>query len=330
MLPDPRQPRPQRRVDIERWINEAKPYLAAVAIDQVPSRQSAVIRGLCRLEVAVCDNLVLRYELDGAVRQRTDAVSYIAIRIEQEGIVRRRIGTAHLELDPRTAAPHWYASVLSSRKFLEVPNLDDAFALLLSADRSAREQYLAARRIAVEAVDEARLELAQPEDERSLEDLLTPSEGPLPVIGAAEDAPVSGMEPALDAPDTQGTDPDNGRELPKEIELPAIDFDQLSILDAAAGSAADTEEGRRRADQRLGLGPSGSFDHEAAYRLRRTIGRRGEQAVFEAERRRMMGLGRDPGVVVWRSRATVRAVRHREPGRRGPTDLHRSEVDDFG
>ena len=180
--------------------------------------------------------------------------------------------------------------------------MDDAFALLLSADRSAREQYLAARRIAVEAVDEARLELAQPEDERSLEDLLTPSEGPLPVIGAAEDAPVSGMEPALDAPDTQGTDPDNGRELPKEIELPAIDFDQLSILDAAAGSAADTEEGRRRADQRLGLGPSGSFDHEAAYRLRRTIGRRGEQAVFEAERRRMMGLGRDPGVVVWRSR----------------------------
>ena len=123
VLPDPRQPRPQRRVDIERWINEAKPYLAAVAIDQVPSRQSAVIRGLCRLEVAVCDDLVLRYELDGAVRQRTDAVSYIAIRIEQEGIVRRRIGTAHLELDPRTAAPHWYAFGPQLAEFPRGPEL---------------------------------------------------------------------------------------------------------------------------------------------------------------------------------------------------------------
>src|SRR5258707_293134 len=78
------------------------------------------------------DELVLVYELDGEKRERREATCFIAARIETEGIIRRRIGTAHLELDESGEWPHWYALGPRLAAFLEVPALGDAFALLLS------------------------------------------------------------------------------------------------------------------------------------------------------------------------------------------------------
>ncbi len=138
--PDPRGPRPDRAVAIETQIDDSKPYMAAVAIDQVPSRQSDILRGLARLEVALCDELILRYELDGQICERAQALSYIAVRIEQDGAIRRRIGTAHLELDARTDSPHWYVFGPQLADFLSVPNQGDAFALLLAASKVDRER----------------------------------------------------------------------------------------------------------------------------------------------------------------------------------------------
>ena len=301
VVPDPREPLSDRRLEVDQWIVDAKPYLAAVAIDQVPSRQSTIMRGLARLEVVVCENLVLRYELDGEVRQRTDAVSYIATRIEQEGMVRRRIGTVHLEVDDRNAAPHWYAFGPQLAQFLEVPNLGDAFALLLSAGRSERDQYLSARRISFETVDEARLELARPQDERELEDLITPSVAQRPLIGDGNDQPPSDAFPDSDAPGLQDDDEELEPEAPKDIEMPLIDFDLLSVRDMTDFDVEDTDEAVRRVVRRSGLGPSGPFDHEATNRLRRKIGNRGEEAAFEAEKRRLTSFGGNPDLVVWRS-----------------------------
>lgn len=308
--PDPRRPRTDLRLAVDNWIINAKPYLAAVAIDQVPSRQSDVVRGLARLEVAVCEDLVLRYVLDGEVRERDEAVSYIAVRIEQEGpIIRRRIGTAHLELDPRTQAPHWYAFGPQLAQFLGVPNLGDAFALLLSATKPDRQQYLAAHRISLTAVDEARLELSQPESDEIIEGLLrindeeseAPSEADGPSPDASSGATPPGGEPVSSEANGGTPKAGTGGEPSGDIELPDIDFDAVTVEDAPAPSPRDAEDRRRRRLQ-PGLGPMGPIDHAALQRLQRRIGRRGEHAAYEAERRRLIALGRDPALVVWRSR----------------------------
>ncbi len=273
-LPHPRRPRPDLRLEVDRWITDAKPYLAAVAIDQVPSRQSDVVRGLARLEVSVCEDLVLRYVLDGEVRERDEAVSYIAARMEREGpIIRRRIGTAHLELEARTNAPHWYTFGPQLAQFLDVPNLGDAFALLLAADRPERQLYLAARRISLASVDEARLELAQPDSEEFIEDLLRVSDE-----GQEEETPSAapaspGIETGTAEESAEGPTAERHEEAPAEAELPDIDFDSLTVEDAPAPSPRDEDGRRRRRTRQPGLGPVGPVDHAAIQRLQRRIGR---------------------------------------------------------
>ncbi len=89
---------PADRRLIEKWINEAKRLPSSqFSISKCDLARAYHSRGLSRLRFPYAD-LVLRYELDGEIRQRTDAVSFIAIRIEPEGIIRRRVGTAHLEI----------------------------------------------------------------------------------------------------------------------------------------------------------------------------------------------------------------------------------------
>jgi hypothetical protein len=295
--PDPRGPRADRRLAVEAQINEAKPYLAAVAIDQVPSRQGDILRGLARLEVSVCDELILRYELDGETRERDEAVSYIAERIEHEGIIRRRIGTAHLELDPESQAPHWYALGPQLAQFLGVPTQGDAFALLLAATKSDREQYLAARRIPFAAVEEARLEFAQTPSDEVIEDLLHLGEEQV----SAEEATVPSEAETSRELRGAGGESDESESTESQVELPELDHDAVSMTDGAEPDEREGEDaGRRRRPP--GLGPPGPVDHERQQRVQLRIGRRGEEAVYEAERRRLLALRRDPALVVWRSR----------------------------
>jgi Domain of unknown function (DUF3883) len=56
-----------------------------------------------------------------------------------------------------------------------------------------------------------------------------------------------------------------------------------------------------------GLGPVGPVDYENQQRFQRHIGRRGEEAAYEAERRRVADLGLDPGLVSWHSKRQLSA-----------------------
>jgi hypothetical protein len=246
--------------------------------------------------------------LDGEVIERPEAVSYIAVRVEQESpIIRRRVGTAHLELDPRTRAPHWYGFGPQLAQFVGIPGLGDAFALLLAADREERQRYLAARRISVSAVDEARLDLAQPDADEGIEDLLrvdVESQLEAREESLPAEAPASSVMEAL-VYGTETEEPTAGHAGARQVEpeLPAVVFDSLTIRDVPSGPAQiGPGQLPRLSYHAVGLGPLGPFDHEAAQRLQRRIGKRGERAVYEAERRRLIALGRDPNVVVWRSR----------------------------
>jgi hypothetical protein len=248
------------------------------------------------LEVTVCDDLVLRYELDGEARERSEAVSYIAERIEIEGnIIRRRIGTAHLELDPATGEPHWYVFGPQLAVFLGVPNLSDAFALILSAKKADRQQYLAARRVSTSSVDEARVELAMaPQEEREeLAELMQMTD---PAFGAGDQG--GDLDRKVEVPRANENPDGDGVSTPPapELPLPEIDHAHVSISDGPAGQQANVVTHGVRPGS---LGPAGPIDYEQQARIQRRIGRRGEEAAYEAERRRVQQLGLDPAVVRW-------------------------------
>ena len=159
-----------KQAAVEAALAKAKPYLGALAVANTPSRKDDVIRGLKRLEVVTCSELILRYAFRGDTIDRAEATSFIAVRQEQvRGAVRRNIGTAHLEVSPAEAEPDWYTFGPQLAQFLKVPT-GDAFAGILKGTSDDRRQYLASRRIPMEAVEEMRAALDQPiEDEFSEE-----------------------------------------------------------------------------------------------------------------------------------------------------------------
>jgi hypothetical protein len=86
-----------------------------------------------------------------------------------------------------------------------------------------------------------------------------------------------------------------------DIPLPPIEHESVRMEDAAPVPPADGKPGGTNT-RRPGLGPQGPIDHERQHRIQVRIGARGEETAYEAERRRLAGAGRDPGIVVWRSK----------------------------
>lgn len=281
-------------------LRKAQPFLAAAAISNTPSREADVVRGISRLEVVACEELVLRYEYDGHVIDREEATSYIAVRQEVvRGAVSRNIGTAHLELGPG-ADPDWYAFGRQLAEHLRVPTMGDAFSLLLKGDDADRRQFLTAHRIPFEAVETARRALEIPVDDEDftvhfgeLEDF-DPDEAPerrTPLGGS--DTPAAGARVDGQLDDERGSESERVDE-----QLPTIDLDSIDIEEAETGSARPRPT---RGGSGAGVGPTGPVDHEGSDQFNRLIGQRGEKAVVAAERKRVSQFGGDPDVVFWRS-----------------------------
>ena len=298
VAPAPMRPRHDLQAAIEDHLNRAKPFLAAVAVQNTPSREETVIRGLKRLEVLACEDLILRYTYDDTVVERSEAVSYIAVRQEVvRGALRRNIGTAHLEVDPRTSQPDWYSFGPQLAQFLEVPTMGDAFAVLLTGNEHDNARYLASRRLAHEAVDRMRglLELAG-DDVISTDvfDLVAdPTRSP--------DAPVQPVGPTAEAPTPPQTSLTTTTTSPEAwvepTSPPALEDERLTIqfVDPQPVMPPTPRSGGG------GLGPAGPVDHVADARRAHEVGKRGEEAVLRAERQRVAGFGCDPEAVIWRS-----------------------------
>jgi hypothetical protein len=295
ITPVPQGVRDDLQGTIEQVLNRAKPFLAAVAVASTPSREDDVLRGLRRLEVTACDDLVLRYTFRGKTIDREEATSYIAVRQEALGGARRRnIGTAHLEVDPQSGVPDWYSFGPQLAHFLQVPTQGDAFAMLLTGSDDARKQYLTSRRIPLEAIDEMLAALDLPIDDDLTDgvfDFLTDQPNPSP--GQFDTGEQTNSEGSV------GLDDKDGGEAGDDEPLPPINPNAVTISDVHAG---EVEQKSGSGGSGGGLGPAGSADHEQSDRRQREIGRRGEQAAFDAERNRVQAAGFDPSAVVWRSK----------------------------
>lgn len=246
-----------------------------------------------------CTNLVLRYSFRGETIDHGEATSYIAVRQEVIGRTgRRNIGTAHLEVDPKSGQSDWYAFGPQLAQFLQVPTQGDAFAVLLTGSDDDRKRYLTSRRINLESVERMRHALDLPVDDELPDDLFEflsddAASEPAPSVnaGAASSAESLSAQTSTSASELSGKD---------ESPLPPIDPNKVTIQDVQASDVEPMGAGNGRSGG-VRLGPSGPVDHEQAARRQLEIGRRGEQAAVEAERRRLQGAGLDPSAVVWRS-----------------------------
>lgn len=289
-------------------LDDAMPYLAAVAIDAQPSRENDVYRGLSRLELVVCEDLTVIYELEDQERERRDAAAFIAERVEQGGRTRRRIGTVYLELDATTGLPHWFAFGPQLATFLNIPGQGDAFGLLLAANRQDRERYLAARRIAREDVELARLGLDMPPaeeeaypDEKAFDELVHPI---LDMTNDWKDHTrfEDDAGETVQAGSNLEEPADRGRPYATDEEpppLPPLDLDGIVLVDADDIQRGEEQPSHQWRSHGNGLGPTGAVDPATVDRIQRSIGRRGEEAAFAVEQRRLRDLGFHPDAVRW-------------------------------
>ena len=301
VLPRPSVVRDELQQVIERQLLEAGPFLAAVAVDAAPSQEDNVIRRLKRLDVVVCAELVLRYAFNEVTIDRSDATSYIAIRQEQDrGFITRQFGTAHLEVDPISGEPDWYGFGPQLAQYIGVQTVGDALAMLLVGTDGDRRKILAARHIEPGIVESMRSRLDLPVDDLEEAELL---DDVLAGDSSSTSTEVDDEEPS--GPDSDAADGSRvGGAGPTDEDgepdppLPDLDPEQIQIEDADAGPVAPASKRRSRGTN---LGPSGPVDHDRADKRSRDIGRRGEQAAFEAERKRVADFGGDPSAVVWRA-----------------------------
>ena len=296
--------------EVRRKLDAIKPYLFALVRAENPRAESQARSALKRLELVLCDELVLKYEYDGAEVEREDAVCYIASRREAKGRRSLSVGTAYLELDPATKQPHWFPLGRQLAQHLGVPPLADAFTMLLTVPSGDRDRMMTDRQIKQHDINDARrqlsLRIGEDEELSNILDSLLPSvDASESVAAQAEAAYTSAEAPVMD----KGTEEVDGESavstVPDHngtIELPTVNQGAVRIVDArlnalAPASAAEGSIPAWRGSDGYSEPPTARTTEE-----NRRVGRRGEGVVFDAERDRVREMGRNPASVNWVSK----------------------------
>ncbi|WP_149204884.1 DUF3883 domain-containing protein [Actinotalea subterranea] len=294
---------------VSQRINRLKPYLLALIRAENPRAEATARRALTTLELVVCDELVLRYRYDGVEVERRDATCHIATPPQQVGRRTRVLGTAYLELDPERGHPYWFPLGRQLAQFLGVAPLADAVTMLLTATDADRDRMMADRQIQQRDIDEARVQLRLPPEENDLFNVIdsliaSAEEGlvqPTPPSGAAVLAPAAPspsppQPPALPAP------PAITPRAPQPP--PALDYARIRVVDAAPGTLAPTTPATGYRGGGTGGMTPWTFQNPEEDRR---VGRRGEEAVYNAERLHLESIGKDPELVTWVSQTNETA-----------------------
>lgn len=297
---------------VRRKINGTKPYILALIRAENPRAEGSARAALKRLELVVCDQLVLQYRYEGVDVEREDAVCYIAVRQDKSGRRTRNVGTAYLELDPRTDQPHWFQLGRQLAQHVGTPGLADAVTMLITASKEDRDRMMADRHIRSADISEAReqLRLAAGDEEElgnvldSLLPAIEPSGQLTPLPQSSQGATTSLVEEPEISEHGGGASPGTPNVKPKpqpSLVPPPLDHDAVRISDARPGSLEPTVLTSFRTGGMSGTGTSSApsiQNVEENYR----VGKRGEEAAYYAERRRLRDLNKNPDLVIWVSK----------------------------
>lgn len=285
-------------------IDATKPYIFALVLAENSRAEARVRPALRRLEVVVCDRLVLKYEYDGDEVEREDATCYIATRQELRGNRRFNIGTAYLELDSKTGEPDWFAVGRQLSQHLDVVGHADAITMLLKMDKADRDRMMTDRQIPKTALADARntLELAL-EDEMQSRNTLDELMSLPPSGGEFDDASVDDVAPLAEEATEDVAEADVAEPLAQTTAStppPPIDWESVALVDATPTDVDARGIPSQRASPsivRNSTAPTVQSEMAKA-----ATGKRGEGIAYRKERDRVTAFGGDPGAVVWRSK----------------------------
>lgn len=277
---------------LTREIRAAMPYLAAVVIGQMPSREEEAVRKLGRLEVIIYDHLSLQHSFDGITELTQKSDSFISVRRESGGgAARRNIATAHIRASRETGEPDWFIFGPQLANYLNVGSLGDAFTTLLSGNHQIRQRVLAAKGLASIDLSHLSIQLDTASVQESLDEALylpTPKPSPTPPeVGFRENTIIAFVqETSSPSPET------SSRSVPTAVAITTRDATaDLVMPPATRDSVTGTQ------------GPLGTV-HRAydllPERRRQEIGRRGEKIALESEISRVAQFS-DPENVIWQS-----------------------------
>jgi hypothetical protein len=293
---------------VSRKIADAKPYMLALVRAENSRFENTARNALTRLDLVICDSLVLRYEHDGHSIEREDATCFIA---ERHSTRHHLLGTAYLELEQDRGEPHWFPFGRQLAQHLGVPTLADAITMVFTTAYDDRRRMMTDRQIRPEDVNEARdlLGLADDEELDMLPDSFEASIGepgtfrsPPEVAARTTEAPaaspvVSGSPASSGetaSPNGSGS-PDAQKPTPPQIA--DVDYEQVHIVDGTL-NPLDVKASSTHPSG-FGGGAAPTLQSEAD---KRRVGRRGEEIVFTKERARLQAAGKDPNRVVWVSK----------------------------
>lgn len=295
-----------------RQIDRVKPYLLALVKAESSRNEPRARSALQRLEIVICDDLVLQYEYDGIRATRADAVCYIATPQDRARRRQATTGTAYLELDPATREPHWFSLGRPLAQYLGAPALADAITMLLTARPQDRDRMMAERQIPPQHLTEAReqLRLLAEDDDPigNVLDGLLPAAGPEASTDHEEGhglaplpKPGDGTQPGPASPAPVPRTGPEPQDLPKPSPLPpSVYYDKVQIIDAKPGSLAPSPSQGHVQPHGYGGGHSTAPSADDAENKR--VGRRGEEIAFTKEQERIWALGLPVDSVVWVSK----------------------------
>ncbi|MFC3988929.1 sacsin N-terminal ATP-binding-like domain-containing protein [Actinoplanes siamensis] len=314
----PHPPHDPVHIAVRRRLDEVKPYLIALVRAENPPNEPAARSALQRLELVVCDSLVLRYRHEDVDFDREDAVCFIATRTSRYGSRTATAGTAYLQLEPGLQQPYWFAFGRQLAQHLGVPGLAEAVTMLLTARPEDRGRMMGARQITPAEINEIRTQFGLTEEEETdnpVDALLTklpvkPRPAPVP---AAPPSPAS-SSPAANPPAATPT-PVVTAPIAPPVPAPPVDHGSVRIINDALQTFVAPGAGSGHTWTGGGQSTAPPLSTEAE---KRRIGRRGEEAAFHAERERLRTLGKDPDLAVWVS----------EKDELAPYDIRSVDADD--
>lgn len=280
-------------------------FLALVATTR-PSTIDRIVPRIRRLRLIVVQTIRLRQRLVGTDLEPRDELEHVHLTRETEvllGAVEAVRGTLYVT-EPPIASRDEYAEELA--RFVELPQMGDTLAILLSATPERRAHLLERRGVTPDLLEAMRRRLEQPEDAedallatlraRLQQEVRSSPPGPAglgaPTPGASDQVHTSSLTapPGMVAPGT----PDGQEQVPPPAEpgLPALDLDQLTCTDYAPTGQVGAEDGGAHRSGGGG-GPTFSLARQIGMDARKVRdGRRGEEAVLAMERLRLQRAGR--------------------------------------
>lgn len=289
-------------------IQQIKPYLLALVTNESARAESRTRSALRRLELVVCDELVLRYRYLEREIERQDAVCFIDERNDGTVGRPRYTATAYLELDGN-GSPHWFPLGRLLAQYVDAAPLADAFTMLFTATSEDRNRLMADRGITADDIAAARASLRLPADDEVSADILEvldllPPVSPRTADDAASDGVIGAPTPptvATSGDSARAHDPIDVAASPNvgltETERSLVaDPTSLTIESGRLTDFPDADRRTAPAASRTGHSTAPTVESDLD---RRRVGKAGEELVYELELRRLLASGRAADAVTW-------------------------------